>query len=74
MVELYFENESTKRRYKVVSFDQAAGTVTLIGAHNMPFTEKFSKERFQEMGYTLKQAEAAPPPPADAAPVAVVVG
>lgn len=73
-VELYFENAETKRRYKVVSFDKEAGTVTLIGPHNMPFTEKFSKERFQEMGYQLKQGEAAPPPPpTDAAPVAVVV-
>lgn len=57
--ELYFENENTKRRYKVVAFDREAGTVTLIGPHNRPFTEKFSKERFQQMGYALKQEQAA---------------
>ena len=53
--ELYFENDHTKKRYKVVGFNKEAGTVTLIGAHNMPFTEKFSQERFVRMGYTLKQ-------------------
>lgn len=72
-VELYFENAATKTRFKVVRFDKEAGTVTLIGKHNREFTEKFSKERFQSMGYELKtEADpapgAAPPPPAGAAP------
>jgi hypothetical protein len=61
VAELYFENEATKRRYKVVKFDREAGTVTLIGQHNKPFTEKFSKERFQAMGYQLKQEVAQAP-------------
>jgi hypothetical protein len=61
--EVFFENVHTKKRYKVVKFDKDAGTVTLIGPHNMPFEEKFSKERFEKMGYTLVAGEAAPPPP-----------
>lgn len=63
MPELYFENKATKVRYKVISFDREKGLVTLTGKHNRPFTEKFSKERFEQMGYTLIQEEAAPPPP-----------
>lgn len=66
--EVYFENVNTGKRYKVVKFDREAGTVTLIGPHNRPFTEPFSKERFQKMGYTLKTGDAAPPPPVGAAP------
>jgi hypothetical protein len=68
MPEVFFENVHTGKKYKVVSFDREAGTVTLIGPHNRPFTEKFTKERFQQMGYELKQGEAAPPPPPGAAP------
>lgn len=66
--DVFFENIHTGKRYKVVSFDREAGTVTLIGPHNRPFTEKYSKERFQEMGYKAVQGEAAPPPPPGAAP------
>lgn len=75
-VELYLENTATKRRYKIVSFDKEAGTVTLIGPHNLPFTEKFDKERIQQMGYTLVQEAAVeappapPPPPTDTMVVA----
>lgn len=68
MAELFFENVHTGKRYKIVSFDKDAGTVTLIGPHNMPFTEKYTKERFEQMGYTLKQETVAPPPPTGAAP------
>lgn len=63
MADVFFENIHTGKRYKVVGFNKEAGTVELIGPHNMPFTEKYSKERFEEMGYTLKTADAAPPPP-----------
>lgn len=70
MADLVFENTHTQKRYKIVSFDREAGTVTLIGPHNMPFTEKYSKERFEQMGYTLKQVEAAPPPPPVSQPAA----
>lgn len=57
MAELYFINEHTQKRYKVIEFNKDAGTVTLVGSHNKPFTEKFSKERFQAMGYALKQEQ-----------------
>lgn len=70
MAEVFFENKHTGKRYKVVGFDKEAGTVTLIGPHNMPFTEKFTKERFEQMGYTLKQDAAAPLPPPQTAAVA----
>lgn len=68
MPDVYFESIHTKKRYKVVSRDAAAGTITLIGPHGVPFTEKYSKERFEEMGYRPVVAEAAPPPPPGAAP------
>jgi hypothetical protein len=66
--EIFFENIHTKKRYKIVKFDRETGTVELVGPHNVPFTEKYSKERFEEMGYRPVQAEAAPPPPPGAAP------
>lgn len=72
--ELYFENQATKTRFKVVRFDREKGTVTLIGKHQREFVEKFDKERFINMGYTLVQGEpeaAAPPPPAAPAPIVV---
>lgn len=73
MADLYFENAATKKRYKIVSFDREKGTVTMIGAHGVPFTEKYSKERFQEMGYALVQGTDAPAPPPPPQPVAAEV-
>lgn len=61
--EVFFENIHTGKRYKIIGFDKEAETVTLIGPHNMPFVEKYSKERFEKMGYTLKKDDAPPPPP-----------
>lgn len=55
MPEIYFENENTKKRFKVVEFNREAGTVRLKG-DNAEFTESYDKERFQRMGYALKQA------------------
>lgn len=57
MAELYFENEKTKKRYTVIRFDRNAGTVTLRGEHGVDFTEPYDKERFQQMGYQLKQGD-----------------
>ncbi len=68
MPEIFFENAATKKRYKVVRFNKEAGTVTLVGPHNMEFDEKFDKDRFVKMGYSLVQGEAAAPPPPGAAP------
>lgn len=73
MADVYFESIHTKLRYKVVGFDQAAGTVTLVGRHGRPFTEKYSKDRFEEMGYRPvkgdAEVQASPPaPPAPPAP------
>lgn len=49
--DVYFEHTGTGRKYKVVSIDQIAGTITLVGDHGRPFTEKFDKARFKAMGY-----------------------
>lgn len=67
MADVYFENQNTGKRYKVTALDREAGTVTLVGPHNMPFTEKYSKERFEQMGYVLKKGDEGPPPPPGAA-------
>lgn len=66
--EVVFESIHTGKQYKVVSRDAEAGTITLVGPHKMPFTEKYSKERFEEMGYRPKVVEVAAPPPPGAAP------
>ena len=57
MPEVVCINEKTGKKYKVLAFDKAAGTVRLRGEHG-EFTEKYSKERFQQMGYTLKREDA----------------
>lgn len=54
MPELYFINEKTSKRYKVVRFDKAAGEVVLKGEH-AEFSEKFDKAKFENMGYRLVQ-------------------
>jgi hypothetical protein len=54
----YFENTKTGKRYTVLAFDKAAGTVRLKGPHG-EFTEKFDKDRFMAMGYALKQGDPA---------------
>lgn len=53
---VYFENEKTKKRYKLVEFDQEAGMVRLQGPNRI-FNEPYSKERFKEMGYKLVKVE-----------------
>ena len=72
MADIFFENIHTKNRYKVIAFDREKGTVTLEGRHGVPFTEKYTKERFEEMGYRPVQgeAEAQESPPAPPAPPA----
>jgi hypothetical protein len=82
MPKVFFENIHTKARYEVVRFNREEGTVTLLGKHGVPFDEKYSKDRFEEMGYRPVQGEAEaqavppappappapPPPPTDAVP------
>lgn len=71
--EIFFESVHTGKRYKIVRFDREAGTVELVGPHGVPFVEKYTKERFEEMGYRPVQAEAAPAPPAPPPPSTMVV-
>lgn len=57
MSDLYFRNEKTGKRYKVVSMDKAAGTITLRGDH-AEFVEKYDKEKFKKLGYILEKEAA----------------
>lgn len=54
MAQLYLYNEKTGKRYDVVKFDKDKGEVTLKGQYGQ-FTEKFDKDKFINMGYTLQQ-------------------
>ena len=51
MSDLYFLNERTQKKYKVVRFDAEAGTVILTGELDAEFEEKFDKAKFKNMGY-----------------------
>lgn len=53
-----FVNEKTGKAYKIVRFDQAAGKVTLVGEHGVEFEEKYDKDAFIRLGYSLKQVPA----------------
>lgn len=53
---VYFENEKTKKRYKLVEFDQEAGMVRLQGPNRI-FNEPYNKAHFQQMGYRLITVE-----------------
>lgn len=54
MVKLYFRNEQTGKRYQIVRMDKEAGEVVLQGEH-AEFTEKYDKEKFKKLGYTLEK-------------------
>lgn len=56
MPEVAFVNQKTGKKYRVIKFDQEAGKVTLVGEHGVEFTEPYSKERFESLGYTLQAA------------------
>ena len=56
-MDIYFRNIKTNKKYKVVSRDAAAGTVTLDGEFGQ-FTEKYDKEVFAKNGYVLEKSEA----------------
>lgn len=55
-MEYAFVNQKNGRKYKIVRFDQEAGTVTLVGEAGIEFTEPYSKERMISLGYELKAA------------------
>jgi hypothetical protein len=54
MSKLYFRNEHTGKRYRVVKLDKVSGSITLRGDH-AEFTEKYDKEKFKSMGYVLEK-------------------
>lgn len=54
MSNLYFRNEKTGKRYKVVRMDKDAGTIVLRGEH-AEFTEQYDKDRFKKLGYVLEK-------------------
>lgn len=49
---IFFEHTKTGKRYEVLGFDEANGTVTLKGVADA-FNEPFNRERFEKMGYKL---------------------
>lgn len=55
-MKMYFVNKSTGRRYEIVGFDGAAGTVTLRG-ETATFTEPYDKARILKNGYKLEKVE-----------------
>lgn len=57
MTELYFVNERTGKRYKVVRMLKETGEIVLKGEY-AEFTEKYDKDRFSNMGYSLEKVDA----------------
>jgi hypothetical protein len=51
-MELYLVNETAKREYKVISWDQETRIVELQGKLGT-FKEKFDKELWKRMGYQM---------------------
>ena len=58
MSELFFRNKKTGKKFKVVRFDKAKGTIVLKGEYR-EFEEKFDKAKFERLGYELVQEEVA---------------
>lgn len=54
MSDIYFESTKTGKKYQVVQF--LGDKVKLKGTDGIEFVEKYSKELFQKLGYTLKKA------------------
>jgi len=49
----YLVHKTTKKRFRVVSVDKAAGTITLQG-ETAKFTERFDKDTIKSWGYDLE--------------------
>lgn len=56
MPSLYFVNEKTKKRYKVLKMNKQDNTITMQGTR-ATFTEPYDKAKFAKMGYVLTQVE-----------------
>lgn len=56
MVELYFRNVHTNKRFKVVRMDKEKNEIVLKGEYS-EFVEMYDKERFKSNGYVLEQGE-----------------
>ena len=56
-VQLYFVHTKTGSRFKIVSRDAEAGTITLEGEYGQ-FTEKYDKELIARNGYKLERVTA----------------
>lgn len=55
-MKLFFRNEKTGKRYRIVRMNKDEGTVVLRGEH-AEFTETYDKGRFKQMGYVLEKEE-----------------
>lgn len=56
MTNLFFKNQRTGKKYKVVKLDKEKGQIILQGAHG-EFAEPYDKERFKQMGYSLEKED-----------------
>lgn len=54
MTKLFFKNEKTGKRFEIINLDKAANQITLRG-ETTTFTEKYDKEWFKSLGYTLEK-------------------
>jgi hypothetical protein len=55
---LIFKNEKTGREFEIVSVSEDKTEITLkVKGGVAQFTEPYSKERFKEMGYSLKKIQ-----------------
>lgn len=57
MTRIYLRHIETGRLYEVVSVDHAKGEITLKGPLGTTFTEPYSKERLQALGYKMERRD-----------------
>ncbi len=53
---MFFVSSKSGRKYEVVSFNKETGDIVLKG-QNVPFPDKYDKDRYKELGYTLTTEE-----------------
>ena len=59
---VFFVNKETKKRFQVLAWNKQTGVMKLKGQHST-FSEEYSKERFERLGYVLVREELPEPEP-----------
>lgn len=49
---MFFVSSKSGLKYEVIDFNKETGDIVLKGK-NAPFSDKYDKARYQELGYTL---------------------